>query len=223
MHGITRSKAWMLCCMVGALSIFLFDDVSFAKDRSKSKSSQTTNQKIKVKAVIEPWAGAPEPLTYGEAEHEKESNTKKGKTTINKDKFEAQVKIPVPSTALGINTADDAAIADVHLTVSRGQDDIATCWLEFNGFESDDHHSSRFESSSFDDNDDDNDDDDDDDSNGGQLYAEYKVEVSKKRNSVRESDGNCAGVVPDAQAGDDATVEVNGTDALDGIFVQSGS
>lgn len=212
MNRSHRRKAWILCCMAGALSIFLFEDMSFAKSSS--------SQKTKVKAILEPWVGAPEPLAYGEAEHEKEATTKKGKTTIKKDKFEAQVRIPVPSAALGISASDDAAIADVYLTVSRGQDDIATCRLEFSGFESDNHHSSSFDSSSFDD----NDDDDDDDSNGGQLYAEYKVEVSKKGNSVRESDGNCAGIVPDAQAGDDATVEVNGTDALDGtFFVRSGS
>lgn len=207
MNRSHRRKAWILCCMAGALSIFLFEDMSFAKSSS--------SQKTKVKAILEPWVGAPEPLAYGEAEHEKEATTKKGKTTIKKDKFEAQVRIPVPSAALGISTTDDAAVADVYLTVSRGASDIATCWLEFSGFESDDHHSSSF---------DDNDDNDDDNSNDRQLYAEFKVEVSKKNGAVRESDGNCAGIVPDAQAGDSATVEVNGTDALDGIFfVRSGS
>lgn len=49
--------------------------------------------------------------------------------------------------------------------------------------------------------------------------AEFKVDVRRRKGTLRERKGTCGESVPDAQAGDVATATLNGTPFLRGTFV----
>ena len=213
MRALRRGLLVTTICL--AVSVFVSAGVSHAK-KGGSKV------KVEVEAEIEPCGALapatspcatggtiPEPGAEGEAKHEKE--TKKG--VVKKDEFKGKVKIPFPSSALGILDETAAEGADIRLILSHAGTDFAECRLVFDEIEEEDG--------------DDDDDDDDDDA----VMAEYKVDVRIKKGAVQAKKGVCdvnlstTGIqsgVPDAQADDVATTRlvVGGTptDFLQGTF-----
>ena len=175
-----------------AVSVFLSAGVGHAK-----KSSSTV--KVKVEADLQPSVGSHELGAEGEAKHEKE--TKKG--VVKKDEFKGTVKIPFPSTALGIIDEATAKGADFRLILSRDGTDatvFAECRLAFDKIEAED---------------------DDDDA---AVMAEYKVSVRMQKGTVQAKKGVCdvdpatadivESGVPDAQLGHVATAtKVDSTEA----------
>lgn len=137
-------------------------------------------------------AGTVEPLARGEA---------KLKTKRRGDRFEAEVKIPVPSAALAI--PDKAAALDATLTLSLSRAGVAyaECDLDPKSFKR----------------------------KGSRRLAEYKVEVADRGGLIQAHQGICdvdlatpgmQSGVPATQTGDAAAVRIdtNGVDFLDGVF-----
>lgn len=98
------------------LSTCLAANVGFAKSGTHGKSG---NAKVEYEAELEPVIVAPataavEPDAEGGAKYKKQIHKGVPKT----ERFEAKVKIPVPSTALGIVDEASALNADVQLLLS---------------------------------------------------------------------------------------------------------
>lgn len=215
MRALRRGLLVTTICL--AVSVFLSAGVSHAK-KADSKV------KVKVEADLQPCGAVPtatspcdpagtplEPGAEGEAKHKKE--TQKG--VVKKDEFKGTVKIPFPSTALGITDEDKAKAADVRLILSQAGTPFAECRLAFDKIEADD-------------------DDDDDDA---AVMAEYKVSVRMQKGTVQAKKGVCdvdlltadiQSGVPDAQADDlvtatlvvDSTDRTKDVDFLQGTFVK---
>jgi len=188
-----------------AVSVFLSAGVSHAK-KGGSKV------KVEVEADLQPCGAVapatspcapagipPESDAEGQAKHKKETH----KGVVKKDEFKGTVKIPFPSSALGIIDETAAEGADIRLILSRAGFDFAECFLEFDEIEEEDD----------------------------EVQAEYKVDVRIKKGAVQAKKGVCdvdlstAGIqsgVPDAQADDVATARLvaggTPTDFLQGTF-----
>lgn len=190
MRTLYRSLLVPTLCV--AVSVLMFADVSHAKKGGNSGSKV----KIEVRAELEP-IGTSEPDAEGQARHKNE--TRNG--VIKKDEFKATVKIPFPSSALGITTETEAENADIRLILSNTVGNFAVCFLEFDEIEDEDDE--------------------------GEM-AEFKVDVRIKKGAVQEKKGMCTltaggSVVPDAQDGAVATarhIAAGGTptDFLQGTF-----
>lgn len=102
--------------VIAALTICLAGDVGLAKSGPKGKSG---NSSIEYEADLEPAIVAPataaiEPDAEGEVKFKQQIH----KGTPKTDRFEAKVKIPFPSIALGITDQTTAANADIQLLLS---------------------------------------------------------------------------------------------------------
>ncbi len=104
-----------------------------------------------------------------------------------RDRFKATVEIPIPSPGLGILTPEDARAADIFLSLSNETDTYAECLLEL------------------------------DDPEEVTDVAEYKVDLRKRGEILRQKKGTCdtdlvaGGIqagIPDVQDGDLATVSI---------------
>ena len=108
-------------------------------------------------------------------------------TKPNKQRFVAQVKLPIPSAALAINDVAAAADASVTLSLSRGGVEYATCDLDL------------------------------DKPNGKRAIrrVEYKVDVLSRRGGAAEQrvgacfDANNSPILPVVEAGDTADVSID--------------
>jgi hypothetical protein len=99
-----------------ALSLCLAANAGYAKSGQKGKSGNAT---VEYEAELEPAIVAPatvaiEPDAEGEAKYKKQIH----KGTPKTERFEAKVKIPFPSTALGIIDEATAQNADIQLLLS---------------------------------------------------------------------------------------------------------
>jgi hypothetical protein len=168
----------------------MFADVSHAKKGGNSGSKV----KIEVRAELDPLdTNPPEPDAEGQARHKKE--TRNG--VIKKDEFKATVKIPFPSSALGITTETEAENADIRLILSN----TAVCFLEFDEIE-----------------------DEDDEGEMAEFKVDVRIKkgaVQEKKGMCTLTAGGS--VVPDAQDGAVATarhIAAGGTptDFLQGTF-----
>ena len=85
----------------------------------KGKSKGKGNERSRFEAIL---TGAIQPGAQGKVELE---------TKPHKQRFVAQVKLPIPSAALGIDDLAAAADASVTLSLSRGGVEYANCDLDF--------------------------------------------------------------------------------------------
>jgi hypothetical protein len=149
--GVTSAVALSLCLAV---------NLAYAKSGPKGKSGNST---IEYEADLEPSATAPaEPNAEGDVRYRKQIH----KGTTKTERFEAKVKIPFPSAALGIVDEASAQSADIQLLLSSATTPTAyyaACALDLTGIES------EFE-------------------NGlPQTFAVYKVDVRKElRKTLRQ-------------------------------------
>lgn len=102
--------------LAALLSIFLAANVGYAKSGSKGKSgNSTTEYEAELEPVIVAPATSPiEPDAEGEVKYRLQVH----KGTPKTERFDAKVKIPFPSTALGITDQATAQTADVQLLLS---------------------------------------------------------------------------------------------------------
>ncbi|HKY09408.1 MAG TPA: hypothetical protein VJQ55_14245 [Candidatus Binatia bacterium] len=164
-----------------ALSLCLAADVGYAKSGPKGKSGNST---VEYEADLEPVIVAPaiaavEPNAGGDVRYRKQIH----KGTTKTERFEAKVRIPFPSAALGIVDTASAQAADVQLFLSSATTPTvyyATCALDLTGIET------EFEDGA------------------AQTFAVYKVDVRKElRNRAlrqREIHGVCDVDVVTAEA-----------------------
>lgn len=118
------------------LSMCLAANLAFAKSGPKGKSG---NSSLEYEADLEPVIVAPattalEPDAEGEAKYKKQIQ----KGTTKTERFEAKVKIPFPSTALGIVDTPTAQAADIQLLLSSATTPTAyyaTCALDLTEIE----------------------------------------------------------------------------------------
>ena len=99
-----------------ALSMCLAASAGYAKSGPKGKSG---NSSVEYEAELEPAIVAPattalEPDAEGESKYKKQIH----KGTPKTERFEAKIKIPFPSTALGIIDQTTAQNADIQLLLS---------------------------------------------------------------------------------------------------------
>jgi hypothetical protein len=189
--------------VVGAVS--LIASVLGAPSESWARRDASQHDRTEVRADLAPCCGNPEANAQGHAE--RKTVSKSG--SIKKDRFSAEVEIPIPSAGLGIT---DPTTADVRLILSRGGVAYAECFLVLDDEAMDQEG--------------------DDDTPG--ATAEFQVKVMSTPRGEREIRGQCdidlatAGVqagVPDVQAGDVATARVvdpstsTPVDFLEGTFV----
>lgn len=120
------------------------------------------------------------------------------KTTATRQKFSAEVKLPIPSLALNIPDATEASFASVTLFLIRGVDTYATCDLDLKA--------ERYSSYS--------------------RKAEYKVELATYNGAAPIGrygncvDANGAVVIPAVQVGDTVAVDIDTYgEFLNGTFV----
>lgn len=85
------------------------------------------SSKVKLEAELAPCCGDPEPEAEGESDYSKQIL----KGLIKQERFEAKVKIPVPSAGLGIADETGAANADIRIRLSDGIGTYAVCYLDF--------------------------------------------------------------------------------------------
>lgn len=85
------------------------------------------DENIRVRAELEPCCDEPEPGAEGKSE--RKTDFKEG--VMVRDRFKAMLDIPIPSEGLGILTAEEAAAAEVRVTLSRDGVAYAECTLAF--------------------------------------------------------------------------------------------
>ena len=172
-----QSKSVMLTAMV--LAGCLIAAQSFASSNSGSGSSgsgsnsgsgssgsgKSGNSQTKLEAQLDPVVIAPAttavaPDAEGEVKYRKQIQ----KGTTKSERFEASVKIPIPSPALGITDLASAQNADIQILLSSGGSAYAACALDFDEIETELEHGVT------------------------KTYAEYKVDVRKelKKSAVRQ-------------------------------------
>ena len=130
-----------------------------------------------------------------------ERKQKRKKGVVVEDKFEAALKLPVPTLSVGISTNSDAIAGDVSLKLSRLGVAFADCTLDFNSLKR----------------------------NRKGFKAEYKVSIEEKAKkgvvTTKVKKGACDvdlvtdGVqsdLPNIQNGDTYVVEVNGISLISG-------
>ena len=119
-----------------ALSLCLAANVGYAKSGPKGKSG---NSSVEYEADLEPMIVAPatsalEPNAEGEVRYKKQIH----KGTPKTERFEAKVKIPFPSVALGIIDPTTAQNADIQVLLSSATAPTvyyAACALDLTGIE----------------------------------------------------------------------------------------
>lgn len=121
-----RATPLLVTALCLTVSTFALAGVSFADKGPKAKKVKT-----EVRATLASCCGDPEPDSSGKAKRKAEARNE----VVEKDEFEGKIKVPVPSTGLGIANEATAASADIRLVLSHGGTPYAECLFEFDELE----------------------------------------------------------------------------------------
>jgi len=166
------------------------DTNNIENDDHSDHGGNSPSDKIKLKSYL---TAVDEPLANGEV---------KLKQKTSKSEFSAEVKFPVPSTALDVANVADAqdATLNLHLTDSQGRD-YAECSLDLKKIK----NTTKTRRSA------------------ASTIAKYKVEIKNRRGYLQEEFGVCdidlntAGIqsgVPLVQNGDTVEVTIDTNNAI---------
>ena len=111
--------------LVALLSGLLVTLAASSPSLAAPGNGQASN--IRFEAELEPCCGNPEPEAEGESDYRKQIL----RGQIKQERFEAKVKIPVPSVGLGIADGSGAENADIRIRLSDSTGVYTVCYLDF--------------------------------------------------------------------------------------------